>query len=94
MIYYGVIQDNTIAMTIRNVEKDTVTFRIPTKMRAEIDRIAEESLRDRSFVLNEAVGEYLETKRWQEAHIEAGLKDAKAGRFASDTDVENAYRGH
>ena len=80
-------------MTTAEIEKDTVTFRIPTKKRTELDRVAEELLRDRSFVLNEAVNAYLDTKLWQIDHIENGLKDAKAVRFASTRDVKRAYNG-
>jgi predicted transcriptional regulator len=80
-------------MTIKDIEKDVVTFRIPAQKRTELDRIAGESLRDRSFVLNEAVDAYLEMRHWQIEHIEDGLKDAKAGRFASAQDVGRAYRG-
>ncbi|MEK7144556.1 MAG: CopG family transcriptional regulator [Patescibacteria group bacterium] len=80
-------------MATTEIEKDTVTFRIPTQKRTELDRVADGLLRDRSFVLNEAVDAYLDTKRWQIAHVEGGLKDAKAGRFASARDVERAYKG-
>jgi len=82
-----------MAMATKDIEKDVVTFRIPAQKRTELDRIAGESLRDRSFVLNEAVDAYLDAKHWQIAHIEKGLKDAKDGRFASAPDIERAYRG-
>ncbi|OGG40297.1 hypothetical protein A2118_02335 [Candidatus Kaiserbacteria bacterium GWA2_50_9] len=75
------------------MKKDTITFRIPTRKRTELDRVADELLRDRSFVLNEAVDAYLDTKQWQVAHIETGLKDAKVGRFTSARDIERAYNG-
>ena len=78
---------------MKNVEKETVTFRIPVKKRAELDLAASEALRDRSYVLNEAVDAYLETRRWQTAHIEEGVRDADARRFATDDEIERAYRG-
>jgi predicted transcriptional regulator len=74
-------------------EKETITFRIPSKKRVELDRIASANSRDRSFVLNEAVNAYLEMSRWQHTHIEQGLKDAKAGRFASQRDIGKAFIG-
>lgn len=81
-------------MSTTEINKDTVTFRIPTQKRTELDRVADELLRDRSFVLNEAVDAYLDTKHWQIAHIESGLKDAKARKFASTRDIDRAYHGH
>ena len=74
-------------------EKETITFRIPAKKRAELDRIAKIALRDRSFVLNEAVSAYIEVSRYHEAHIEQGLKEACAGKFSTDAEVARAYRG-
>jgi predicted transcriptional regulator len=80
-------------MALKNAEKSTVTFRIPLQKRSELDRIAGESLRNRSFVLNEAVDAYLETMHWQVAHIEEGLHDANTGRFAGAKEIASAYRG-
>ena len=75
----------------RATEKETITFRIPAKKRADLDRIALRNSRDRSFVLNEAVDAYIETQTWQDKHIEQGLADAKKGNFASVKDIEAAF---
>ncbi|MEK7201219.1 MAG: CopG family transcriptional regulator [Patescibacteria group bacterium] len=78
-------------MATTHKEKDTVSFRLPKQKRVELDRVAAEAVRDRSFVLNEAIDAYLEVKRWQIAHIEAGLKEARAGHFASAKEVAAVF---
>jgi predicted transcriptional regulator len=78
--------------TTKTSQKDTITFRIPSKKRAELDRLALRNTRDRSFLLNEAVDAYLETQAWQEKHIEQGLADAKKGNFASAKEIEAVFR--
>jgi predicted transcriptional regulator len=72
--------------------RDVVTVRMAADKRAQLDALARAVDRDRSWLINEAVDAYLAVHRWQIAHIEAGLRDAEAGDFASDEDVEAAYR--
>jgi len=72
--------------------RDVVTVRMAADKRAQLDALARAVDRDRSWLINEAVDAYLAVHRWQIAHIEAGLRDAEAGDFASDEDVEAAWR--
>lgn len=68
--------------------KETVTVRIPPETRKALEAIASALDRDRSYVVNAALDAYLETHRWQAEHIRQGLREAEAGRFASDTAVK------
>ena len=69
-----------------------MTFRIDGKVKDELDAIASELDRDRSYVLNQAVASYIETHRWQIAHIQQGLDEAKQQDFASDDEVRKALK--
>ena len=71
--------------------KDTVTFRLAAAKKKALDRVAAGLDRDRSYVLNEAVDYYLDLHRWQVEHIKQGLAEARAGNFASDEDVAEAF---
>lgn len=71
---------------------ETLTFRIDTETREALDRLAAASARDRSSLLNEAVRTYLDVHAWQVAHIEDGLRQAEAGEFAADVEVESAWK--
>ena len=59
--------------------------------RKEIDKLAARVDRDRSYLINEAVGSYLARRRWEEEHIKESLRQARAGKFATDAQVEAAY---
>lgn len=72
--------------------RDVVSVRMAADKRAQLDALARAVDRDRSWLINEAVDAYLAVHRWQIAHIEAGLRDAEAGDFARDEDVEVAWR--
>ena len=71
--------------------KETVTVRIDPAKRAELDALARSVTRDRSFLINEAIDAFLAVHRWQIAEIEDGLRQANAGEFASDAEVDAAY---
>ncbi|HLM97697.1 MAG TPA: hypothetical protein VK335_00340 [Bryobacteraceae bacterium] len=68
--------------------KETMTVRIEPETREALDAIATALDRDRSHVVNEALATYVETHRWQIQHIRQGLREADAGRFASEKDVK------
>ncbi len=70
--------------------RETVTFRIETAKKEAVDALAGVLDRDRSYILNEAITAYLDTHRWQLEHIKEGLRQAKAGRFATKRQVKSA----
>jgi predicted transcriptional regulator len=72
--------------------KENVSVRLEPAKREALDRLAESLDRDRSYLINEAVDAYLEAHAWQVEEIEAGLKDAEEGNFASDEEVARAFR--
>lgn len=71
--------------------RDAITVRIDAEKRAALDALAGVTDRDRSYLVNEAIDAYLAVHRWQITHIEAGLREAEAGAFASDEDVAAAF---
>lgn len=73
------------------MNKRTITFRVDAQKRKALDAIAVGIDRDRSYVLNEAIDNYLEVHRWQSAHIKEGLRQAEAGKFAADREVAAAF---
>ena len=73
------------------MRKQTITFRVDAQKRKALDAVAAGIDRDRSYVLNEAVSNYLEVHQWQTAHIKEGLRQADAGEFAKESEVSSAF---
>lgn len=73
------------------MSRQTITFRLDADKKKALDAIAAGLDRDRSYVLNEAVRSYLELYQWQVGHVREGLRQADAGRFASDSEVAGAF---
>jgi RHH-type transcriptional regulator, rel operon repressor / antitoxin RelB len=68
----------------------SVTFRIDDDKLAFLDELASSQKRDRSHIINQAVDNYIEVKRWHIEQIEKAVAEADAGKFASPEDVRAA----
>ena len=67
--------------------KETMTVRLEPETRDALDAIAATLDRDRNYVVNQALAAYVETHRWQVEHIQKGLREANAGKFVSQANV-------
>lgn len=71
-----------------------VSFRIEESKRDELDAIAKNLDRGRSYILNQAIDGYLDVWRWQKQHIEAGIADTEAGRSYSTEEARKMLKKH
>lgn len=65
----------------------TLSVRTEESVVSDLDRLAEALDRNRNWLVNEAIGQYLDLHRWQLEQIEKGLADAEAGRTVTTDDV-------
>jgi predicted transcriptional regulator len=70
----------------------SVTFRLDDDKLDFLDQLARSMDRDRSYLINEAIEDYLEIRRWQIEQIRKAVADADAGKFASADEVEAFFR--
>jgi predicted transcriptional regulator len=68
-----------------------ITFRMDDDRIQMLDELATTMDRDRSYLINEAVGNYLEIKQWHIAETRKAIAEADAGDFASDEEVRAAF---
>jgi predicted transcriptional regulator len=57
----------------------TITFRLPEEKLQALDSVADVQQRDRSFVINEAVTQYLSLYEYHRTLIEEGIRQDDAG---------------
>jgi predicted transcriptional regulator len=69
------------------MSREILTVRVEQSTREALDGIAEALDRDRSYIVNEALAAYIDVHRWQIDHIQKGLREAKAGKFAPPAEV-------
>lgn len=73
------------------MKKDMISFRLDHDKKNALDAIAATMERDRAYVLNEAVEEFIELYNWQCAHIQKGIEQADQGKFASEEEVQAIF---
>ena len=63
------------------METQTLTFRTDRKKVKALDRLAQALDRDRSYLLNEAVDQYLSVHEYHLRQVREGLAQARAGKL-------------
>jgi len=66
----------------------TVTVRIPEEKVKKLDSVARQQQRDRSFILNEAVDQYLSLQEYHLALIDEGIRADEAGDVIPHSEIE------
>ena len=69
-----------------------MTVRIPEEKVKKLDKAAKQQRRDRSFILNEAVDEYLSLQEYHLALIDEGIRADEAGEVVPHSEVEKTIR--
>lgn len=73
------------------MSRETISFRLESEKRKALDAAALVLDRDRTYILNEAIDTYLEIHRWQMEHIQKGLRQADAGKFATEAEMKATF---
>jgi predicted transcriptional regulator len=67
---------------------DVVTIRVDRKTKTRLEQLAKAMDRTKSYVAAEAIRSYVELNEWQVTEIKSALKEADAGDFASEKEVQ------
>ena len=69
----------------------TMTIRLKTDLKQQLDRLAKVTSRSKSFLAAEALRDFIEINEWQIREISDAIKEADDGDFASDEEVNKVY---
>ena len=64
-------------------QSTTMTIRLEPELKSRLDKLAAITHRSKSFLAAEAVREFIELNEWQIQEVNAALKEADDGDFAS-----------
>ena len=70
----------------------TISFRAQTDKIDALDSLATAQDRTRSYLINEAIGNYIELHAYQDLLVQRGLEDMRKGRLVSHDDVAKRLR--
>jgi predicted transcriptional regulator len=73
---------------------NTMTLRVSDELKAKLDRYAQLTGRSMSYVAATAVEEYLGWRIPQLEDLDNAIREADAGKFASDEEVRAVFAKH
>lgn len=68
-----------------------ITFELDDARREELDTLARATDRDPGRLIHDAIDAYLALNRRRIGHIREGLRQADAGEFATDAEIEATF---
>ena len=71
---------------------EVITIRVDRKTKSRLEKLAKMLDRSKSYLAAEAIRAYVDLNEWQIAEIKAALKEADAGDFASEREVERVMK--
>lgn len=74
------------------MEKVSVTCKLSQGDVEFLDKLAGVSDRDRSYLIKQAVSEFIALQKWQLDEIDKAIGEADRGEFASDKEVRSMFR--
>jgi predicted transcriptional regulator len=69
----------------------TISIRVPSAVRKQLDYLAQATGRSKSFLTSQALEDYLKRESWQVAAIQKGVAAAQRGEFAAEEDVAKRF---
>jgi len=71
---------------------EVMTIRVDRKTKTRLEKLAKAMERTKSYVAAEAIRSYIDLNEWQIAEIKTALKEADAGDFTTEDQVEAVVR--
>ena len=69
----------------------TISIRVPSATRKQLEHLAEATGRSKSFLTSQALEDYLKRESWQVAAIQKGVAAAERGEFAGEEEVAKRF---
>jgi predicted transcriptional regulator len=70
----------------------TITIRLEAELKDRLESLAAATQRSMSFLATEAIRDFVELNEWQVGEIQEALKEADAGDFASEREVNSTFK--
>ena len=73
-------------------ETSVFTVRLPVKLQKKLDSLAESMDRSRSWLVAQAIEDYVRYQQWFVAQVKEGVAAADRGEFATQKEMEALFR--
>ncbi|MDF0607048.1 hypothetical protein HZU77_015590 [Neisseriaceae bacterium TC5R-5] len=68
-----------------------MSVRLSEDISAQLEALAQATGRKKSFLVNQALGDYLAREAWQVQEIQQAIQEADAGEFAEEEQVNAVF---
>ena len=82
-----------LSSTKKMEPRNQVSFKIPASTKHRIEQLAVATRRTKTFVIEEAIDQYLALNEWQLKSIQDGLRDLEAGKVISQEKMIEHWEG-
>ena len=69
----------------------TMTLRIEPELKDRLSKLASATHRSRSFLAGQAIHDFIELNEWQIQELQEAIKEADAGEFASNKEIDDVF---
>lgn len=73
-------------------DSKVLTLRLEPKLTKQLDKLADATQRSRSFLIAEAVRDYIALNEWQIEETKKAIAEADRGEFASEEQVKQMFQ--
>ena len=70
----------------------TMTIHLDDDLKARLDQLADATHRSKSFLVTEALRDFVEVNEWQTQEIKTAITEADNSEFASEEAVKNTFK--
>lgn len=70
----------------------TINVRLPEALYNQIEELPKATARTKRFLAIDALTSYVQSEAWQIRDIQEGIKEADAGEFASEEQVQAVFK--
>ncbi|MFH0802208.1 MAG: ribbon-helix-helix protein, CopG family [bacterium] len=71
--------------------KSSLSIRLEPEIKMRLDRIARATARTRSYLVADAIQEYLRVNEWQVEAVQEGIRQAESGHLISHEEIRKKW---
>lgn len=71
--------------------RDVMTVRVEPEVKTKLDKLAKATARTKSFLIADAIREYVELNEWQIEAIQEGIRQADAGKLITHDKLKKKW---
>ena len=73
------------------VKKEQISLRLPKETKEKLEKLADATNRDKTFLATEAINQYCDLHEWQVEAVKQGMQDIKNGNYVTHEEIKQEW---